>query len=177
MMPGTDAPLSYADLLAQMQPRSIASEEEAEQIQRQIDTLLDRPERTADELENSVSLYRPTGPKELQLVAESGYRTWPPRLAWQPIFYPVLNEEYATQIARDWNAKDSSTGYRGFVTRFRERQDFLARYEVHRVGGYVHDEYWIPAEDLDELNRNMVGLIEVIAEYAGGPDHNPYQVR
>lgn len=50
------------------------------------------------------------------------------------------------------------------MTRFAVRQEFLARYEVHRVDGRVHDEYWIPAEDLDELNRNIVGLIEVITE-------------
>lgn len=118
-------------------------------------------------MDATVTLYRPTGPKELQLVAESGYRAWPPRLLGQPIFYPVLNEEYATQIARDWNATDPSTGYRGYVTRFQVRQEFLARYDVHRVGAQIHDEYWIPAEDLDELNRNIVGTIEVIAEYTG----------
>ena len=128
-------------------------------------------------MDTTVTLYRPTGLNELLLIAENGYRAWPPRLAWQPIFYPVLNEEYATQIARDWNAKDSSAGYRGFVTRFTLRQVFIARYQVHRVGGHVHDEYWIPAEDLEELNRNIVGFIEVIAEYAGGPDHEPQRVR
>ena len=128
-------------------------------------------------MEDTITLYRPTGPKELQLVAESGYRAWPPRLAWQPIFYPVLHEEYARQIARDWNAKDPSTGYRGFVTRFTVRQEFLARYEVRRVGGQVHEEYWIPADDLEEFNRHIVGPIEVIAEYAGGPDQEPRQVR
>lgn len=128
-------------------------------------------------MDATVTLYRPTGPQELQLVAESGYRAWPPRLAGQPIFYPVLNEEYATQIARAWNATDPSTDYRGFVTRFRVRQDFLARYEVHRVGGHIHDEYWIPSEELDDLNRHIVGTIEVIAEYMGGPGHEPQRVR
>lgn len=120
--------------------------------------------------EASITLYRPTGPNELHLVAESGYRAWPPRLTGQPIFYPVLNKEYATQIARDWNAKDPATGPRGYVTRFQVRREFLAHYEVHRVGRRVHDEYWIPAEDLEEFNRNIVGVIEVVAEYAGAPD-------
>ena len=127
-------------------------------------------------MDATVTLYRPTGPTELRLVAESGYRAWPPRLAWQPIFYPVLTEESATLIARDWNAMDPSTGYRGFVTRFRVRQAFLAGYEAHRVGGHGHDEYWIPAEDLAEFNHNIVGSIEVIATYAGGPDHEPCQM-
>ena len=100
-----------------------------------------------------ITLYRPTGPHELRLVAESGYRAWPPRLSWQPIFYPVLNEEYAAQIARDWNARDPATGYRGFVTRLTVRQEFLARYEVHRVGGRLHDEYWIPIACFLPLSR------------------------
>ena len=68
-----------------------------------------------------VILYRPVGPEELDLIRESGFRAFPPRLADQPIFYPVMNEEYATQIARDWNVKASGAGY---VTRFAVRADF-----------------------------------------------------
>src|SRR5205807_9733271 len=89
-------------------------------------------------------LFRPTGPKELALIQESGYTAFPPRLFWQPIFYPVLNEEYATQIARDWNARDGNSGY---VTRFQVRTSLLRNYEIHQVGGVLHQEYWIPAED------------------------------
>jgi hypothetical protein len=107
-------------------------------------------------------LYRPVGPKELVLIHESGDREFPPRLPDQPIFYPVLNEEYARQIARDWNVRDSGAGY---VTRFAVRSEFLARYPVQTVGARMHQELWIPAEDLPEMNRNIVGLIEVIAEY------------
>ena len=109
-------------------------------------------------------LYRPVGEEELKLIRESRYTAFPPRLPEQPIFYPVLSEEYAAQIARDWNAKynASKTGY---VTRFRVRPDFLRRYEVRTVGGSEHQEYWIPAEDLEEFNRNLVGEIEVLAEY------------
>jgi hypothetical protein len=36
---------------------------------------------------------------------------------------------------------------------------------VQTVGGSVHQEYWIPAEELDELNQNIVGLIDVVGEY------------
>lgn len=113
-------------------------------------------------MSETVTLFRPLGPQELQLIADSGYRTFPPRLPEQPIFYPVLNEDYAVQIARDWNVKASG---RGCVTRFQVRREFLDRYEVQTVGGAVHQEYWIPAEDLSEFNRNIVGLIEVIAEF------------
>ena len=110
----------------------------------------------------TTTLYRPVGPKELALIAASGFREFPPRLPEQPIFYPVLNEEYARQIARDWNVAASGAGY---VTRFNVRKGFLAKYAEQQVGTSVHRELWIPAEELSELNRNIVGLIEVIAEY------------
>ncbi len=102
------------------------------------------------------------GPKELALVRESGFRRWPPWLPEQPIFYPVCNEEYAIQIARDWNAPESGVGY---VTRFRVRREFMERYPVQTVGAGTHAEWWIPAEDLNELNENIVGFIEVVAEF------------
>lgn len=80
----------------------------------------------------TTTLWRPTGPKELELVRESGWRAWPPRLPEQPIFYPVLNEDYAIRIARDWNVKHDGAG---FVTRFEVESEFLARYPVQRAGG------------------------------------------
>jgi hypothetical protein len=114
-------------------------------------------------MEETTLLFRPVGQKELDLIRESEFREFPPRLPHQPIFYPVLNEEYATQIARDWNAK-SEEGV-GFVTRFRVRTEYLKRHEVQTVGGSSHQEYWIPAEDLAEFNQNIVGAIEIVAEY------------
>ncbi|HKO97430.1 MAG TPA: hypothetical protein VJU86_10580 [Pyrinomonadaceae bacterium] len=107
-------------------------------------------------------LFRPVGQKELELIRQSEFTAFPPRLPEQPIFYPVLNEEYATQIARDWNAKHNEDRV-GYVTRFRVRSEFLKRYRVQTVGAAVHQEYWIPAEELSEFNRNIVGRIEVIS--------------
>lgn len=109
-----------------------------------------------------VTLYRPTGPEELKLVSDSGYRKWPPRLPEQPIFYPVTNEQYAKEIATKWNVKDSKVGY---VTRFQVRKSFMDRYRIEQVGASHHTEWWVPAEELEELNENIVGLIEVIGEY------------
>lgn len=111
---------------------------------------------------DTVTLWRPTGPQELALVEASGWREWPPRLPDQPIFYPVLNEDYATRIARDWNVPASGVGY---VTRFDVEKAYLDRYDVQQAGGQTILEYWIPAEDLDELNRHIVGTIEVVAEF------------
>jgi len=112
----------------------------------------------------SVVLFRPVGQQEFDLIKQSNNTKFPPRLPEQPIFYPVLNEEYATQIARDWNAKYNETKC-GYVTRFRVRKSFLDRYEARIVGGTIHSEYWIPAEDVDEFNQNIIGKIEVIAEF------------
>jgi hypothetical protein len=41
----------------------------------------------------------------------------------------------------------------------------VSRYPVQKVGREIHTEYWIPTEDLAELNRNIVGQITVIAEF------------
>jgi hypothetical protein len=117
-------------------------------------------------MEETTVLFRPVGKNELRLIAESGYHGFPPRLPSQPIFYPVLNEQYATQIARDWNAKDSQSSA-GYVTRFAVRTDYLSQFTVQKVGGALHLEYWTPAEKLTEFNQNIVGLIEVISEFHG----------
>jgi hypothetical protein len=109
-----------------------------------------------------VMLWRPVGPVELRLIEDAGFTRFPPRLPEQPIFYPVLNEDYAVQIARDWNVKADGAGY---VTRFAVRRDFLDAYPVQQAGGRQHLEYWIPAEDLPAFNASIVGLIEVVAEY------------
>ena len=82
--------------------------------------------------------------------------------AQRPIFYPVLEESYATQIARDWNTRDGGIGY---VLRFQVETEYLAQFPVQTAGARVHREYWIPAEELAEFNRHILGLIEVIAEY------------
>lgn len=109
-------------------------------------------------------LYRPVGQQELDLIAASDFREFPPRLAHQPIFYPVLNEDYAAQIARDWNAKHNTPPV-GYVTRFHVLKSYPDGFEVKIVGGARHQEYWIPAEQLVGFNRAIVGHIEIISEF------------
>jgi hypothetical protein len=113
---------------------------------------------------DTVVLFRPVGEKGLALIREASYRAFPPRLPEQAIFYPVVQEDYATQIARNWNTRDGGIGY---VTRFRVRAAFVQRYPRRTVGASIHEEYWIPAEDLPEFNAALVGPIEVIAEFHG----------
>jgi hypothetical protein len=114
--------------------------------------------------QETIVLFRPVGQEELELIRSSGFKEFPARLPGQPIFYPVLNEECARQIADQWNAKRTASA-RGYVTRFQVRKQFLDKYEVKKVGSSIHQEYWIPAGDLVEFNRNIVGRIEVIAAF------------
>ena len=114
----------------------------------------------------TTTLFRPVGYKELKLIEESGFTEFPPRFPEQPIFYPVTNENYAAQIARDWNAKYNDEKS-GFVTRFEVKTEFIENFEKKVVGGRQHEEYWIPAEQLPEFNENIVGRISVVAEFHG----------
>ena len=110
------------------------------------------------------TLFLPIGLQEHDRIEKSGFREFPPRLEGQPYFYPVLNQEYAAQIARDWNATNPAIGA-GFVTRFQVRVEFLKRFEVKTVGAAIHQEYWIPEAEPAEFNRNIVGKIEGVAEF------------
>jgi len=109
-------------------------------------------------------LYRPVGETELELIRQADSLRFPARLPVQPIFYPVMTAEYAAQIAREWNARD---GERGYVTRFAIDADYLDKFEPKQVGARIHTEYWIPAEELQVFNDNIVGTIEVIASFRG----------
>jgi hypothetical protein len=75
-----------------------------------------------------------------------------------------LNEEYAIQIARDWNAQNPTIGEE-YVTRFSVRGSYLAKFPMRTVGGSIHQEYWIPADELAEFNANIAGRIEVTQEF------------
>jgi len=119
-----------------------------------------------DEVIGLSRLYRPVGPEGLDLIRDRNRSGYPARLASQPIFYPVLNFEYAERIARDWNVRDS--GY-GAVTTCWVRRAFLDRYEVRQVGGPTALEYWIPSGELDAFNANIVGRIQVVREYRSRP--------
>ena len=111
---------------------------------------------------DTITLWRPVGPDELALIRDSGMRAFPPRLPEQPILYPVLSEDYAVKIVRDWNVPASGVGY---VTRFRVLKSYLDRYPVQEAGGREHLEYWIPAEEIDAFNAAIVGDIEIVRQF------------
>jgi hypothetical protein len=111
------------------------------------------------------TLYRPVGPQEACwscLIESAQWRAFPPRLPDQPIFYPVTTLEYANVISRDWNVKSHGAGY---VLRFDVATAFLSEFEVQRVGSAEHEEYWIPAERLEEFNQAIVGPIVLVGEF------------
>jgi len=113
----------------------------------------------------TVTMYRPVGTAELALIEQSGFTEYPPRLPDQPIFYPVLNEGYARQIAKTWNSRlnDDKEGY---VTKFKVKKAVSDRYQPEIVGGKEHEEIWVPAEELAAFNSAIIDKIEVIAKFA-----------
>ena len=116
---------------------------------------------------STIKLYRPIGIKELELIMASDWKKFPPRLFWQPIFYPVLNQAYAEQIAFEWNTKDEFSGYCGIVTEFEINENHYSKYAVQNVGGAIHNELWIPAEELEQFNKNIVGDISIVKIFFG----------
>jgi hypothetical protein len=115
--------------------------------------------------ENNMILYRPVGLQELALIYDSGMKAFPARLPQQPIFYPVLQIEYARQTASDWNAKNGQ--FAGYVTQFKVEEDYISQFDTHIVGSSEHEEYWIPAEEMEEFNRHIVGHIKVLEAHFG----------
>lgn len=104
-------------------------------------------------------LFRPVNQAELDLIIQSNWTKFPPRLPGQPIFYPVLNEAYAEQITREWNVPTYGIGH---VLKFEVHDHFLEKYKVEKVGLDHHLEFWIPSEDLEKMNKNIIGKIELI---------------
>ena len=107
-------------------------------------------------------LYRPVGQKELDLIEGSGWKRFPTRLAEQPSFYPVMNLAHARQITREWNVPAMGVGH---LVTFYVADDYLKHFTVQNVGGAIHDELWVPAEELDEFNDHIVGGIVLIETY------------
>lgn len=111
---------------------------------------------------DSVVLYRPVSLSELDLIKNSGWKKFPPRLPEQPLFYPVMNEEYAIQINVEWNVPAYGSGY---VTKFHVDAEYIGKYKIQNVGGEIHNELWIPSEELEEFNSHIIGVIEVTKEF------------
>lgn len=115
----------------------------------------------------TTKLYRPVGEKEMILIMESGFQKFPPRLEWQPVFYPVLDESYASEIAEKWNTRDEAGNYLGFVTEFDVLQEVANQYPAQNVGARNHNELWVPSEELETFNEAITGKIRVTKVFIG----------
>lgn len=111
-----------------------------------------------------MKLFRPVGKNELALIEQSGYKEFPPRLPEQPIFYPVLSQKYAEEIASKWNVKYNSE-HKGYVTEFEIDDTYIHSFEVQTAGAHYHQEYWIPAEEMTNFNSHIIGMIRVIKSF------------
>ena len=110
-------------------------------------------------------LYRPVGLQELELIYDSGMKAFPARLPQQPIFYPVLDLEYARQTASEWNAKRGE--FAGYVTQFNVEEQYISQFETHTVGSSEHQEFWIQAEEMEIFNQHIMGHIKVLEAHFG----------
>ncbi len=108
------------------------------------------------------TLYRPVNKAELDLIEASGWKAFPPRLPEQPIFYPVLNQQYAEEITVKWNLPFYGNGY---VVRFEVEAEYASQFKEETVGGAHHTELWVPAEQMEEFNSNIIGTIDIVSSY------------
>lgn len=116
---------------------------------------------------NTITLYRPVGKTELLLIEKSGFKAFPPRLDWQPIFYPVLNQDYAEKIALDWNTRDSFSGNAGFVMEFVVDRVYINQFPVKNVGARTHNEIWVPSQEMDVFNSKIKNEIRIVNAFFG----------
>ena len=112
-------------------------------------------------------MYRPVGVEELELIIDADMKRFPPRLYWQPIFYPVLNFKYAAEIAERWNMGDIDSDGAGFVTAFEISEQYFRQFPIQTVGLDYHQELWVPAEQLSVFNDEIVNGIRVEKAYMG----------
>lgn len=107
-------------------------------------------------------LFRPVGEKEMLMIKSFANKKFPERLPSQPIFYPVLNQKYAEEIAQKWNTKDKTSGFKGYVLKFEIDDLYISQFKVQTVGKSYHKELWIPAKELDNFNCHIIGDIQVL---------------
>lgn len=114
----------------------------------------------------TVTLYQPVSMEELQAIKALDWKAFPAHDPEQPIFRPVVDEAFAAQLAREWNAAHT-TYRRGYVVRFTVSKAFMTAYENKAAGVRGHEEYWIPPEDLSLLNAAIQGQIAIAGTFAG----------
>ncbi|NVO85483.1 ADP-ribosylation/crystallin J1 [Hymenobacter terrestris] len=106
----------------------------------------------------TVLLYRPVTQAELDWIAASDWLAFP--LAQpEPLVFYLTPPESVTGLA----GADSS-----YLLRFALFADYAAQLPVEQVGSREPDALLVPAEELAEFNRQLVGRIEVISIFGAG---------
>ncbi|NVJ13315.1 hypothetical protein [Myxococcus sp. AM010] len=111
-------------------------------------------------MSKTFTLYRPIGLKEAELILDSDCSAFPPRLPDQPIFYPVMNAEYARQIARDRDTPDAGSGHASSVTAFDVDTAYASRFPVRFTDAWYGPEYRGPDTTLGPLERQILALFK-----------------
>lgn len=109
------------------------------------------------------TLYKSLSPVQLAQVVSLGWRAFPAMDDDQQIFAPKLHQAYAEMLARQLEMAHFQAGY---VVRFTLGNDFLQRFTPVSVAYREHEEYRIPVRSLAELNRAIVGRIELVSGFA-----------
>ena len=107
---------------------------------------------------STLTLYHPVTPEELDYIKCSNWTQLPAPPEGE-YFYPVPNTLYAGDIA--WGAYESEGAY---VVRFNVPLEYLSRYRMESAGARWETAYVVPVTDLDDFNRHIVGVIEVVEE-------------
>ncbi|WP_163832084.1 hypothetical protein [Spartinivicinus ruber] len=119
----------------------------------------------------TTALFRPIGPEQFEALKNLGFSQIPSHVFGQKFFYPLLHESFAKQIAQEWYLPKHGQAY---VIRLEIASSYLEQFEVKRIGGPEHTEYRIPIEEQTNFSRELVGNIEIVAEYQQDTIKQPF---
>ncbi len=106
---------------------------------------------------NIATLYRAVNAEELAALQSLRWKGFPP--CAEAAFYPALNARFALDFIHSQEGGKKPALY---LTRFQIHAGYVRSFEVQTLSGEVHDELWVPAEEWENFNRNIVGRIAVV---------------
>lgn len=99
------------------------------------------------------TLYRVIDDGELNALRALGFRKFP--ACGEAAFYPMLSRHFALESLRQ------RPPGRQYLTQFKICAVYARSFEVQTLCGEVHDELWVPAEELPVFNEKIVGKISL----------------
>lgn len=116
-----------------------------------------------DRIKNTVTLYKSLSPVQLATVINTDWRSFPTSLPDQKNFSPKLNKSYAEMLARQMEAAYHTAGY---VVAFQLQKSFIDQFELQTISYQEHYEYRIPVNQLEQLNRALIGQIKLVSAFS-----------